>query len=168
MHRAAANRGVVVAPTPRAAAPAPPAPTPFAAARRALGAGLAAAGLSALLASGACALAMMRGRRIGECGTERAPTTALFSLGAAARLEGVNKPELLPPAYTPVIDVAGFLTDGEEARVKRIVESLEADTGLKLRVLAQNYPGMSGREGVGCGLGWSVSWGGQTAPRCPR
>lgn len=115
--------------------------------------------------------------------------------GASARLEGVNKPELLPPGpMTPVIDVAGFLTEGEvrragllccvcscdglrragalpwvratsrlhcqcsaaappdrrrrrrrdcraqEARIRQRVEALEADTGMKLRVLAQNYP----------------------------
>lgn len=53
----------------------------------------------------------------------------------------MNKPELLPPgAVTPVIDVAGFLTEGEETRIRSTVESLEADTGVKLRVLAQNYP----------------------------
>ncbi len=33
---------------------------------------------------------------------------------AGARLEGVNKPELLPSGpVTPIIDVAGFLTEGE-------------------------------------------------------
>lgn len=60
---------------------------------------------------------------------------------AHARLEGVNRPELLPEGpVTPVIDVAGFLTDGEEARIKQRVEALEKDTGIRLRVLAQNYP----------------------------
>jgi hypothetical protein len=37
--------------------------------------------------------------------------------GASARLEGVNKPELLPTQYSPVIDVAGFLTSGEVRHV---------------------------------------------------
>ena len=40
-------------------------------------------------------------------------TTITHHAGAQARLEGVNKPELLPPDYTTVIDVAGFLTPGE-------------------------------------------------------
>ena len=59
---------------------------------------------------------------------------------AEARLEGVNKPELLPKEYTPLIDVADFLTSGEEKALIKRLESLERDTGVKLRVLAQNYP----------------------------
>ena len=130
--------------------------------------------------------------------------------GASARLEGVNKPELLPTGeFTPVIDVAGFLTDGDvrirlwagwswlawlacwrgtgpaaavqpapppanhpcqqftpasscpgaavallqERRIRQRVEGLEADTGVKLRVLAQNYPQVGGRAG-----GWMGGW----------
>ena len=38
--------------------------------------------------------------------------------GANARLEGVNKPELLPNSFTTVIDVAGFLTPGEVGLVQ--------------------------------------------------
>eukprot|EP00775_Hariotina_reticulata_P003185 gene3185-3463_t len=59
---------------------------------------------------------------------------------ADARPAGVNRPELLPSQPTPVIDVAGFLTPSEEKRIASEVESLERDTGFKLRVLAQNYP----------------------------
>ena len=71
---------------------------------------------------------------------------ATLSLGAPpslARLEGVNKPELLPStpgSSTFVIDVAGFLSDGQEQRIQKRVEALQGDTGVKLRVLAQNYP----------------------------
>ncbi|GAX81128.1 hypothetical protein CEUSTIGMA_g8562.t1 [Chlamydomonas eustigma] len=61
-------------------------------------------------------------------------------MDATARPEGVNRPDLLPKEFTTVIDVAGFLTPSEENRIKAEVESLERDTGYKLRVLAQNYP----------------------------
>ncbi|KAL4451533.1 hypothetical protein ABPG75_007195 [Micractinium tetrahymenae] len=75
-------------------------------------------------------------------GAAAASLSVLLSVsGASARLEGVNKPELLPKGeFTPVIDVAGFLTEGEERRIRQRVEALEQDTGVKLRVLAQNYP----------------------------
>eukprot|EP00877_Chromochloris_zofingiensis_P000360 jgi/Chrzof1/10324/Cz04g37150.t1 len=68
-------------------------------------------------------------------------SVSLLASGAAlARPEGVNRPELLPKEFSPVIDVAGFLTPSEESRVRTEVEHLEQDTGFKLRVLAQNYP----------------------------
>lgn len=58
-----------------------------------------------------------------------------------ARLEGVNNPELLPSGpVVEVIDVAGYLTKGEVARLTNEVKNLEKDTGIKLRVLAQAYP----------------------------
>lgn len=111
----------------------------------------------------------------------------VFWAGATARMEGVNKPELLPQGeFTPVIDVAGFLTTGEvgarqsdesvrspcpkpygycssharycpvggqEARIREQVTDLEKDTGIKLRVLAQNYPetpGLAIKVGNAC------------------
>ncbi|KAE8773208.1 Thylakoid lumenal 15.0 kDa protein 2, chloroplastic [Hordeum vulgare] len=57
---------------------------------------------------------------------------------------GVNKPELLPKEFTTVIDVAGFLSSGQENRIRQEIEDLEKDTGYKLRVLAQNYPDTPG------------------------
>eukprot|EP00199_Chlamydomonas_sp_CCMP681_P005369 CAMPEP_0119107750 /NCGR_PEP_ID=MMETSP1180-20130426/11581_1 /TAXON_ID=3052 ORGANISM="Chlamydomonas cf sp, Strain CCMP681" /NCGR_SAMPLE_ID=MMETSP1180 /ASSEMBLY_ACC=CAM_ASM_000741 /LENGTH=241 /DNA_ID=CAMNT_0007093287 /DNA_START=30 /DNA_END=755 /DNA_ORIENTATION=+ len=67
---------------------------------------------------------------------------ALTLAGSAdARLEGVNRPDLLPKTENvSVIDVAGFITPSEEARITAEIASLERDTGFKLRVLAQNYP----------------------------
>ena len=60
---------------------------------------------------------------------------------AEARLEGVNNPQLLPEGNpVPVLDVAGYLGKSDVARLTKTVESLERDTGLKLRVLAQAYP----------------------------
>ena len=61
---------------------------------------------------------------------------------AARNLESVNRPDLLPSgtssaAPVTVLDPAGFLTDGEEARLIREIASLERDTGFKLRVLGQ-------------------------------
>ncbi|PKA62743.1 Thylakoid lumenal 15.0 kDa protein 2, chloroplastic [Apostasia shenzhenica] len=53
---------------------------------------------------------------------------------------GVNKPELLPKEFSTVIDVAGFLSTGQESRLRGEITDLEKDTGYKLRILAQNYP----------------------------
>lgn len=63
---------------------------------------------------------------------------------AEARPEGVNRPELLPKSFTPVIDAAGFLSEGQEGRIVQAVTNLEEETGFKLRVLAQNYPNTPG------------------------
>ena len=60
---------------------------------------------------------------------------------ASARLEGVNNPALLPPGpAAPVLDVAGYLTKSDVARLTTEGEALEKDTGVRLRVLAQAYP----------------------------
>lgn len=65
-------------------------------------------------------------------------------VGIAEAKVGVNKPELLPKEFSPVIDVAGFLTPGQEKRLSQEIDNLEKDTGFKLRVLAQNYPDTPG------------------------
>uniref|UniRef100_A0A7S3VPW7 TPM domain-containing protein n=1 Tax=Dunaliella tertiolecta TaxID=3047 RepID=A0A7S3VPW7_DUNTE len=78
------------------------------------------------------------------CGLALAASLCLPGV-SMARPEGVNRPDLLPKEQTPVIDVAGFLTPSEEARIRAEIESLELDTGFKLRVLAQNYPETPGK-----------------------
>ncbi|KAL2933262.1 Thylakoid lumenal 15.0 kDa protein 2 chloroplastic [Bienertia sinuspersici] len=65
-------------------------------------------------------------------------------VGYAEAKTGVNKPELLPKEYTAVIDVAGFLSAGQEKRLAEEIAELERDTGYKLRILAQNYPDTPG------------------------
>lgn len=64
--------------------------------------------------------------------------------GVSEALVGVNKPELLPKEFTTVIDVAGFLSAGQEQRLAQAIADLEKDTGFKLRILAQNYPDTPG------------------------
>ncbi|KAF8395260.1 hypothetical protein HHK36_019202 [Tetracentron sinense] len=65
-------------------------------------------------------------------------------VGSVEAKVGVNKPELLPKEFSAVIDVAGFLSDGQEKRLAEEIVDLEKDTGFKLRVLAQNYPDTPG------------------------
>lgn len=96
-----------------------------------------------------------------------------FGVGCVEAKVGVNKPELLPKEFTTVIDVAGFLSDGQviwfclitfslsdlvincyinygavlqEKRLAQEISDIEKDTGFKLRVLAQNYPDTPGGD----------------------
>jgi len=63
---------------------------------------------------------------------------------ASARPEGVNRPDLLPKEQTSVIDVANFLSKGQEKKMISSIENLEKATGIKLRVLCQSYPNTPG------------------------
>lgn len=59
---------------------------------------------------------------------------------AVARPEGVNRPDLLPPEFTSVIDLENFLARGDERRMREQLTDLEARTGFKVRVLTQRFP----------------------------
>ncbi len=62
-----------------------------------------------------------------------------------ARLEAVNKPDLLPSdANAVVIQTEKFLTTGQAKRMSDLIRALEKDTGFRLRVLCQNYPNTPG------------------------
>uniref|UniRef100_A0A1D1ZIX8 Thylakoid lumenal 15. protein 2, chloroplastic n=1 Tax=Anthurium amnicola TaxID=1678845 RepID=A0A1D1ZIX8_9ARAE len=69
---------------------------------------------------------------------------SLSGLGFVDAKVGVNKPELLPKEYTPLIDAAGFLSAGQENRLIQEITDLENDTGFKLRILVQNFPDTPG------------------------
>jgi hypothetical protein len=59
---------------------------------------------------------------------------------AHARPEGVNRPDLLPSEKgVALIDVANFLSKGQEKKAIASISELEKRTGLKLRVLCQRY-----------------------------
>lgn len=83
--------------------------------------------------------AMMRGLANGLIGVT--PFVIAIPRPADARLEGVNKPELLPsePGLN-VIQVEKFLTKGQEKRLDNLLSKLEKDTGWRVRVLCQAYP----------------------------
>jgi len=72
---------------------------------------------------------------------------AAYPGAAAARPEGVNRPELLPKknadGSTPkVFNVEGisFLTKGQVKRLDALATDVEKRTGYKIRVLCQSYP----------------------------
>lgn len=64
---------------------------------------------------------------------------------ADARLEAVNRPDLLPKETgLNVIQTEKFLTAGQARRMNDLLTALERDTGVRLRVLCQNYPNTPG------------------------
>lgn len=65
---------------------------------------------------------------------------------ALARPEGVNKPELLPKEQTNVMQMAEqrFLTSGQVKALDAKLTKLQEATGIKLRVLCQQYPNTPG------------------------
>jgi hypothetical protein len=64
---------------------------------------------------------------------------------ANARLESVNRPDLLPkePGLN-VIQTEKLLTSGQAKRINDLLTNLEKDTGFRVRVLCQNYPNTPG------------------------
>lgn len=64
---------------------------------------------------------------------------------ASARLESVDRPDLLPkePGRN-VIQTEKFLTSGQVKRMDELLSALERDTGFRLRVLCQAYPNTPG------------------------
>jgi hypothetical protein len=62
-----------------------------------------------------------------------------------ARLEAVNRPDLLPSTKDEVIiQTEKFLTTGQAKRMSDLIRALERDTGFRLRVLCQAYPNTPG------------------------
>jgi hypothetical protein len=80
--------------------------------------------------------------RIGATGTTAAlAVAALGSEEASARLEPVNRPELLPKEPgRAVIQTERYLTSGQVRRMEELLGALERDTGYRVRVLCQRYP----------------------------
>jgi len=68
-------------------------------------------------------------------------TDTINADSASARLEPVNRPDLLPSVKDlNVIQTEKFLTAGQEKRLNNQLSKLEKDTGFRVRVLCQAYP----------------------------
>ena len=64
---------------------------------------------------------------------------------ASARLESVNRPDLLPKeSGLNVIQTEKFLTSGQVKRMNELLKALERDTGFRVRGLCQAYPNTPG------------------------
>ena len=70
---------------------------------------------------------------------------AALPQSASARLESVNRPDLLPSEKgLNVIQTEKFLTSGQAKRMDAMLGALEKDTGFRVKVLCQNYPNTPG------------------------
>lgn len=64
---------------------------------------------------------------------------------ASAKLEAVNRPDLLPKeSGLNVIQTEKLLTSGQARRLNDLLSALERDTGFRVRVLCQSYPNTPG------------------------
>jgi len=72
-------------------------------------------------------------------------SATVFPSESQARLEAVNRPDLLPKdPDLNVIQVEKFLTNGQAKRMDSMLAKLESDTGFRLKVLCQSYPNTPG------------------------
>jgi len=72
-------------------------------------------------------------------------SASVFPSESQARLEAVNRPDLLPKdPDLNVIQVEKFLTSGQAKRMDSMLAKLESDTGFRLKVLCQSYPNTPG------------------------
>ena len=71
-----------------------------------------------------------------------------LSLGFGAPVSAYDNPELLPDHPTPVIDLAKAFSNKQRESLEESLNTFEAETGWKLRVLTQyeRTPGLSVRE----------------------
>jgi len=86
-------------------------------------------------------------RRLGRFAAGLLLLIGLLGFGPAAA-QAYDNPDLLPDHPTPVIDLAKALSDGQRASLEANLNTFEARSGWKLRVLSQydRTPGLAVRE----------------------
>jgi hypothetical protein len=86
-------------------------------------------------------------RRLGRFAAGLLLLFGLLGFGPAAA-QAYDNPDLLPDHPTPVIDLAKALSDGQRASLEANLNTFEASSGWKLRVLSQydRTPGLAVKE----------------------
>lgn len=83
--------------------------------------------------------------RVSKAAGLAAASTAFLVEAASARLDPVNRPDLLPKEPDlNVIQTEKFLTTGQAKRLNDLLVKLEKDTSFRVRVLCQAYPNTPG------------------------